>query len=235
MWEVWINMSTDAATADGDVEVRVNNVSAVLINNVITVGGSATASTIRRLVFGNGDGDNPTGGANRKIYMDDVAVNDVSGAINNSWCGQGAVLGCVPIANGTTNEFSLFPDTGEDAYENVDEIPPNDDTDYNFATAVEQDELYDMTSMLSTHLVPRATQVRAVAWWMYNKLVYNGDGEISGLHAQLGFLQELPSVPCTELAYDYALAIREENSITSAEFTAGDIDDSEFGFRSKAP
>jgi hypothetical protein len=173
--------------------------------------------------------------ANDGKRFDDIAINDTSGSINNSWCGQGAVVGCVPIADGTTTEFSLFPDTGEDSYEDIDERPPNSDTDYVFATAVEQDDLYDMTDLESTYSIPRATQVRAVAWWFFNKLVYNGDGEIAPLHAQLGFLQEMPAIACTELAYDYAMGIREENSITSDEFIAGDIDDSEFGFRSKAP
>ncbi len=215
--------------AAGLLDVRVNGTSLVSDSGIDTRLGAV--DEIEFVDIGNVSGA-PT---NDSKKFDDIAVNDTSGSINNSWCGQGAILGCVPISDGTTNEFSRFPDTGEDNWEDVDELPPNDDTDYVFATAVEQDELYDMTSMEATHLVSRATQVRAVAWWMYNKLVYNGDGEIAPLHRQLGFLEQMTAVPCTELAYDYALGIREENSITSAEFNAGDIDDSEFGFRSKAP
>jgi len=168
--------------------------------------------------------------------FDDIAINNTLGSTNNSWCGEGAVLGCVPIDDGTLNEFSRFPDTGEANWEDVDELPPDDDTTYVFATAVEQSEYYDVTSMELTHLVPRATQVRAVAWWMYNRLVYNGDGQIAGLHRQSGFTQQMPAVDCPQLVYDYSdITVREENSVTGLEFNAGDIDDSEFGFRSKAP
>ena len=226
MWEVRFLVDNVA----GEIDVRVNGVSIVSDSGIDTRVGAV--DTVGFFEIGSIAG----GGHHDYKMYDDIAINDTSGSINPSWCGSGAILGCVSIADGVTNEFSRFPDTGEANWEDVDDIPPNGDTDYVFATAVEQDELYDMTSMEATHLVPRATQVRAVAWWLYNRLVYNGDGEISALHAQLGYLQQMPSVRCPELVYAYSpLIVREENSITSAQFTAGDIDDSQFGFRSKAP
>ncbi len=227
MWEIRFLVDNVA----GLLDVRVDGVSEVSDSGIDTRTGAV--DTVGSVLIG----DTIVGQANDIMRFDDIAINNTLGSYNNSWCGKGAILGCVPIADGTTNEFSRFPDTGEANWEDVNELPPNDDTDYVFATAIQQDELYDVTSMELTHLVPRATQVKAVAWWMYHKLVYNGDGQISGLHAQLGFLQEMPAVDCVEMDYNYPLelTIREENSITSAQFTSGDIDDSEFGFRSKAP
>ena len=223
-WEVQFLVDNAA----GLLDVLLNGVSVISDSGIDTQPGASDCVDSMRI-------GNVRGATQRSKDFDDVAINDTSGSYNNSWCGPGAILGCVSIDDGTTNEFSRFPDTGEANWEDVDERPPNDDTDYVFATAVEQDELYDVTSMETTHGVPRATQVRAVAWWMYHKLVYNGDGEIAPLHVQLGSLQQMPAIACTEIAYAYAFGIREENSITSAEFNAGDIDDSEFGFRSKAP
>ncbi len=216
--------------AAGLLDVRVDGISAVSDSGIDTRVGSV--DEIVDVDFGNVS----SGTTHDSKRYDDIAINDTLGLENNSWCGQGAILGCVSIADGATNEFSRFPDTGEANWEDVNERPPDDDTTYVFATDVEQTELYDVTSMELTHLVPRATQVKAVAWWMYNRLRYNGDGEIAALHVQSGFLQEMPAVACNEIDYDYSdITVREENSVTSAEFNAGDIDDSEFGFRSKAP
>ena len=217
--------------AAGLLDVRVNGVSLVSDSGIDTRLGAV--DTILSVDIGN----MWIGGVNDAKRFDDVAVNDTLGSFNNSWCGEGAILGCVSIDDGAANDFSRFPDTGEANWEDVNERPPNDDTDYVFATAVEQSEYYDMTSMELTHLVPRATQVRAVAWWMYNRLVYNGDGQIAGLHRQSGFTQQMSPVDCEQLTYEYPVThtIREENTVTGVQFNAGDIDDSEFGFRSKAP
>ncbi len=225
MWEIRLLVDNAA----GLLDVRVDGVSVVSDSGIDTREGAV--DTVGFMWLGNVSAD-----VQDSKDFDDVAVNNTLSSFNNSWCGKGAILGCVSIDDGAANDLSRFPDTGEANWEDVDERPPDDDTTYVFATAVEQSEYYDVTSMESTHGVTRATQVRAVAWWVYNRLVYNGDGQIAALHRQSGFTQQMPPVDCPQLVYAYSdITVREENSITSAQFTAGDIDDSEFGFRSKAP
>jgi len=70
-------------------------------------------------------------------YIDDVAINDTNGAVDNSWCGPGKVY-YVPVASDDgTNEWT--PSTGSDHYAVLDEVPQNEDTDY-LSTATAGDE-----------------------------------------------------------------------------------------------
>ncbi len=217
--------------AAGLLDVRVDGVSMVSDSGIDTRTGAV--DTIGYLDFGTID----IGGVDgRQKRFDDIAINNTLGPHNNSWCGAGAIIRGVATANGTTNDFSLYPDTGETNWEDVDEIPPNNDTDYVYATDIGQSELYTLTNLETIYGVARATQVKAVAWWFNNRLVYNGDGRLSALHKQTGFTTVMPSVKCPEIAFDYSdITILEVDAVTGFAFTAGDIDDSEWGFRNVAP
>lgn len=76
-------------------------------------------------------------------YVDDLAVNDTTGAVDNSWCGDGHIIALVPNAAGTTTQWT--PSTG-DNYTCVDEVPSNDDTDYVSTTSADQIDLYNLTT-----------------------------------------------------------------------------------------
>lgn len=72
-------------------------------------------------------------------YFDDVALNDDSGADQNSWPGEGKVIHLKPNAAGDSNTWS--PATTAN-YQRVDEVPPNDATDYVYATANGKSDFY---------------------------------------------------------------------------------------------
>jgi len=61
--------------------------------------------------------------ATADIYIDDVAVNDDTGAVQNSWLGAGSIVHMHPTAAG-----DAAATTG--LYSAVDEVTPNDATDY---------------------------------------------------------------------------------------------------------
>jgi len=59
-------------------------------------------------------------------YHDDIAVNDNSGGVDDSWCGDGRVIALKPNAAGDVTGFT--PSAGAN-YDCVNEVPPND-SDY---------------------------------------------------------------------------------------------------------
>ena len=215
--------------AAGLLDVRVDGVSLVSDFGIDTRVGSV--DDIGVVLFGSIDGIDVY---DAKRY-DDVAINNTLGVENNSWCGQGAILHGVAVDNGNVNDFGRFPDTGEANWEDVDETPPDDDTTYVIAGAIADTELYNITNFEATYGLNRATQVKAVAWWMRARLRYNGDGELAAMHRQGGLTSEGDQYAVNEHTYDYIDHIEDIDPATVLVWDIGDVDDSEFGFRSRAP
>jgi hypothetical protein len=65
----------------------------------------------------------PWGNAGGAAYFDDLAINDTSGAFQNSWIGLGGVTFKKPNGDGATTEWT--PSTGSDHFALVDEVPAN--------------------------------------------------------------------------------------------------------------
>src|SRR5690606_16177194 len=57
------------------------------------------------------------------LRLDDVAINDASGGADNSWCGDGHVVGLIPNANGDESDFVGSDSNQVDNYQLVDEFP----------------------------------------------------------------------------------------------------------------
>lgn len=73
-----------------------------------------------------------SGGASRLAIpiIDDLAVNDAGGDSQNSWAGDGRIVHLTPNATGTSEEGRSGPTTGANAWSVLDDVPPNDGTDY---------------------------------------------------------------------------------------------------------
>lgn len=72
------------------------------------------------------------------MYMDDVAVNDTTGSVQNDLPGPGAVVHLKPNAAGDNNLFGTAVGGTAGAannYTRVNEVPPNDSTSYNQTAA----------------------------------------------------------------------------------------------------
>jgi hypothetical protein len=76
------------------------------------------------------------------IYFDDLAINDVSGSVDNSWCGDGRVILLKPNGNGDVSQLVGSDGNSVDNYALVDEIPSNGDTDYVASATVDEYDLY---------------------------------------------------------------------------------------------
>lgn len=114
----------------GTVEVRINGDTKLSLTGIDTkVGSNAYHDAVRFL------GITAIGHS-----IDDVYILDGSGSANNNFLGDQRVVAIFPNAEGTTNDFT--PSTGTDNSALVDEVAPNDDTDYVESSTVGHKDLY---------------------------------------------------------------------------------------------
>lgn len=141
----WWLMEAHLKMADaGEVSLRVNGVDAGTWNGD-TKPGADTGLTY--LSVGNANG-----GSSR---WDDIAVNDTTGAEDNSWCGSGHVIALRPNAAGDSTVWT--PNTGAN-YAAVDEVTPDGDTTYVASGTATDKDLYN----LATYSFPANTLIRRV-------------------------------------------------------------------------
>ena len=98
-------------------------------------------ATIRAVTFGY---ESITRGISG--YLDDLAINDTAGAVNNTWIGRGGIYGIVP--EGVGNYTDLHASAGN-AWDCINEVPP-DNTDYVYDDTVDQKSTYALTALVPT-------------------------------------------------------------------------------------
>lgn len=91
-------------------------------------------------------------------YYDDIAFNDALGGVNDSWIGRGGIPTIFPEGVGNSTDLGLFPNTGEANWEDVDEVPPDDDTSYVFDDVIDEHDSYE------TEDLPATGTISAVQW-----------------------------------------------------------------------
>jgi len=106
-------------------------------------------------------------------YYDDIAFNDVSGGVNDSWIGRGGIPAIFPTGAGASTDLDLEPDSGEDNWEDVDEKPPDDDTSYIFSSIVDEHDSYTAEGL------PTIGTISAVQWIARARSVLAGDPKIA--------------------------------------------------------
>lgn len=122
-----------AATPNGSVIIKIDG--KIVFSFTGTTNGSYSTVDTLRVAGGSGNGE--------YIYTDDLAMNDTSGSVDNSWCGDGKVYAIKPNAAGDATQWT--PSTG-DNYATVDDIPPSD-TDYVYTTTSGYIDNYNLTTL----------------------------------------------------------------------------------------
>lgn len=159
-------------------------------------------------------------GGSQATFFDDVALNSVAGSQNNSWVGDGRITGLLPNAAGDSTQLSVLGSATN--WQNVDERPPNDVTDYNFGTTAGLKDLYGLTdpsnvaSVNAVSLVTRAAKDDAGAASVVPKIKAGTGGgapstESSGANRVLS---------TTWTSY---FDVFETNPATTAAFTAAEL------------
>lgn len=124
--------------ANGKIQVKIND------RLVTTWEGNTVATAdakIAKVSFGTSTlKTNSESFIGKTISFDDMAINDNTGIVNNSWCGNGSIVAIHPYANGSVNQFT--PMEGTQNFENVDELIPDGDTTYNSSYAIGDTDLF---------------------------------------------------------------------------------------------
>ena len=135
-YEVKIGFATGAT---GTVNVHVDEVTVLTVTNVQTAqSANAFASIVAFEV-------NPSA---PNIIIDDVYVCDATGAVHNDFLGDNAVLVLLPTADGRIDQWNF---TGAaNAYQCVNENPPDGDTSYVYEITVNDVEVFAMADLPAT-------------------------------------------------------------------------------------
>lgn len=162
-WHVFEIHVKHAANPNGVIEVKFDG------TRVINFAGAtnAQASTDRFR------GVNCGGGA---CYFDDLAFNDTTGPSDNSWCGDGGVLAAL-VPNGAGTYTDLIASAGN-AYQAIDEIPPNSDTDYVYESTLDKKSTYQMADLAG---LPVGATIQRVWVELYAKCVTADGSKIATL------------------------------------------------------
>jgi hypothetical protein len=121
----------------GACEVRIDGIT----DPEVEFSGNTGAGTVSQFYFeisGVGLGDNAS------VYFDDMACNDTSGAVDNSWCGEGKVIVMMP--NDDSTPLELNPSAAVHHHLLVDEKPTDSDTTYVEGSVVDEEDRYKLTA-----------------------------------------------------------------------------------------
>jgi len=119
-WYV-IEIHVKIADAGGVIEYKVDGVLNAGFSGDTKPGSDTQAARLFLVKYGN---------SSTIAYFDDFAVNDTTGVVDNSWCGDAHIYALTPNANGNSSQFTGSDGNSTDNYLLVDEVPSNSDTDY---------------------------------------------------------------------------------------------------------
>ncbi len=201
-----------ATGATGSIEVRVDgNATPVLTaSSVIT----ATTHAYANDIFINGS-------LNINLY-DDIYVINTSGAVNNDFLGDTRIEGRVPTGVGNYAQFT--PSTGSN-WQNVDDIPPNDDTDYNSTSTVNNKDSFAHQSLSSL-----SGTVRWVSHDLYARKDDAGTRKAAPLFRISG-TDYVGSDDTLSTSYQYFRQHYETSPATSTAWTISEINNAEVGYK----
>jgi len=86
------------------------------------------------------------GGSVSTSWMDDLALNDTNGAIDNSWCGDGQIVALVPNGDNGTPQWIGSDGNNTNNYQLIDELPPSS-SDYVRATGSAYTDVYNLSTV----------------------------------------------------------------------------------------
>jgi hypothetical protein len=151
---VWYLIELRVKIADaGTIELKIDGVPELTYSGDTKPGAD---TTINRVAWITNDGS-------RYDNIDDIAINDTAGAVDNSWCGDGSVILLKPNANGDASDLTGSDGNQTDNYLLVDEVPADGDTTYNVGSTSGNRDLYGVDDFSGTGKTIRRVWVEARA------------------------------------------------------------------------
>lgn len=110
-------------------------------------------------------------------YIDDLALNDTTGLVDNAWCGDGIITKMIPNGNGAHNDWTNSSGSKVNNYTYVDEFPNDGDLTYVYCdgTSTGTQEQYilsdlDYTNKTVLRIYPEARARKTAAGGIRIKL-----------------------------------------------------------------
>ena len=162
-----------------------------------------------------------------KCNLDDIAVNDTTGSVNNSWCGNGSIIGIVPTANGSKSMFTPGIE-GTQNFENVDELSPDGDVTYNSSYALNDVDLFKF-------IIPEELEIPPTEY--INAITVSTSAKFVEQPTDIGHIVSDGTTETLikqhQLSNDYSAnySIIQEKA-DGTKYKVSDIDNLEFGYKS---
>lgn len=150
----------------GSLALRINEV----VESSMTVSGIDT----RNDAAGGGDKCDRVYLGDGGTQLDDIYINDTTGSVNTGYSGDIAVIGVVPNAAGDNTGLSRGGSDSGSNWGQVDEVPPNDATDYVYGTDTSSYDLYNIPSVSSI-----LASVQSVRLWTRAQKSGAGSGSLA--------------------------------------------------------
>ena len=202
--------------ADGIMQAKANGVLALDYSGDTKPGADTTLDNIYILAIGS---------SGRTQYYDDIAINDTTGSVDNSWCGDGRIIAIKPNANGDVTGLLNSAGNQTNNYTYVDDIPSDGDTTFVSGSEVDLYDLYGAESpTIPTGYIPKG-------FWVEGRAKTTGSGIMSPMLKTSG--SEITS-GSVALGYEYAPIIGDYYSsdpITSGSWSQETLDAIQIGVK----
>jgi len=170
-------------------------------------------------------GPSMSGGQNT-FRISDVIVMDTTGSYCNDLLGARRVQPCLPTGAGYYSQWS--PSAGSN-WQNVEEVPPTDDTDYNSTSDVDEIDTFEVPDVANTNAT-----IDAVVLQLYGKSTDAGFSRVKGIcrSNSVDGLSDTEVVLTNSYKYGQSPIYLDPN--TSAPFTVSGFNAAEFGYKRTA-
>jgi len=170
-------------------------------------------------------GDSPHGGsASLHCYYDDIAFNNVADGVNDSWIGRGGIPTIFPTGAGASTDLGLVPDEGEANWEDVDEVPPDDDTSYVFDAVIDEHDSYTAGDL------PATGTILAVQWVARARSDLAGDPKIARI-LRVGGVDHQGADKSIDVSYDYYTDVLDEDPEAAGAWLVAAVNGMEVGVK----
>lgn len=206
---------------EGNITVHLNEEEVYENLNCDTQGGAPTTFP-SEVHFGQA-------GANVGCLIDDLYICDDAGASQNDFLGDVRLEVLDPVGTGATAQFTAFPDTGEDNYEDVYEQDADNDVSYVESNTAAQQDTYEFGDLTTTPI-----KIEAVSVKTYCKKTDGGSRTFK--HVAIGDASVTPATATSAAVYASAGSWRHLQSHfvvdpdTGVAWTEAGVNDAEFGF-----
>lgn len=209
----YIEFKANIHSSTGSYTLKINEVVELTASGVNTRNGGS--GIINMVLFGGGGGTT--------VDIDDVYFCDTTGSTNNDFLGDIKIESLTPTSDSTP--LTWAPSTGSTHYNLLDEVPPNDDTDYVTTSGVNFDDVFGFSNLTTVSGTVLGVQINT-----YDRKTDAGGVNILHL-MRIGGIVYTGLQFAQQDTYIYHSGIIEKNPGTVADWTIADVNNAEFGIR----